>query len=189
MTAIEEQLRNIQNGFLHFKTSLTNRLNDPASKDILNHLELREYPSPYPSQIYNFTNSSPRPTIKEKVVINKIVRENIRAYIADSIRGKLASVIKNKDSHNFVFVLNEVWGNYQRFVFAHEFACDKIRQFFETFPKMNNARDFVYSVGKAAQAEEVVHISIIAVNELKKYFEEQKIFENFTDHFGAFLLN
>lgn len=36
--------------------------------------------------------------------------------------------------------MSEVWGNFQRFVFAHDFIVDRLKQFFEGLYKMSNAK-------------------------------------------------
>lgn len=51
-------------------------------------------------------------------------------------------MIDRNDPYFFVEQMNELWGNYQRFVFAHDFIVDKLKQFFETFYRMANAKNF-----------------------------------------------
>ena len=71
---------------------------------------------------------------------------------------KVKSVIgQRKDPYIFVEVMTEIWANYQRYIFAHDFVMDKLRQTFLTFYKMGNAKDF-------ACKGEIVAIPIIAVN-------------------------
>ena len=53
--------------------------------------------------------------------------------------------------------MNEVWDNYQRFVFAHDFIVDKLRQFYETFSKMSVAKNY-------DRDGEVIGIPAIGVN-------------------------
>ncbi len=83
----------------------------------------------------------------------------------------------NRDSLHFVNVINEVWSNYQRFVFAHQFVCDKYNQFFETFHKMGNSQNYT-------KEKEVLSVSSLAVYELKKYFEKIEFFTSFQSIFS-----
>mgnify|MGYP006975240971 CR=1 FL=1 len=38
--------------------------------------------------------------------------------------------------------MNDIWSNFQRFTFAHDFVVEKFRQYFETFHKINDAKKF-----------------------------------------------
>ena len=89
---------------------------------------------------------------------------------------------ERNDPYFFVEQMNEIWANYQRFVFAHDFIVDKLKQFFETFYKMGAAKNF-------ERDGEVVGVSVIGVNELKKYFTDKKynIVEAFPKNFSNFI--
>ena len=71
-----------------------------------------------------------KPTIREKAEINKMVRRNIKDFIASCVNEKVKSLTGGKDPHMFVESINGLWMNFQRFVFAHEYACSKLDQFF-----------------------------------------------------------
>jgi hypothetical protein len=82
---------------------------------------------------------------KEKVQVNKMVRENVQYFIRDYLASKLLPLEKTtKDPHKFVTFLNEAWNQYQIFVFCHFFACEKLNEFFSSFYKMGSAKDFEY---------------------------------------------
>ena len=95
--------------------------------------------------IYTFMQEC-KPTIKEKVEINKYVRENIQDFIQTYVRDEVCSVNKgSKDGHAFVSALNNVWTHYQIFVFAHNSVAEKFDEFYVGFHKMGNAKEFEYN--------------------------------------------
>jgi hypothetical protein len=96
-----------------------------------NHSDLRE-------DIYRFNGA--KATTKEKVEVNKYVRENIQKFIETYIAKKLSNI--SKDPHTFVSTLNEVWTKYQIFIFSHSFACEKLNEFYSTFFRMANVKDY-----------------------------------------------
>ncbi len=51
-------------------------------------------------------------------------------------------MIERNEPYYFVEQMNEIWANYQRFVFAHDFIVDKLKQFYETFYKMSIAKNY-----------------------------------------------
>ena len=56
-----------------------------------------------------------------------MVRENIQDFIEQYVREEVCSVNKgSKDGHTFVTALNNIWTHYQIFVFAHNFATEKV---------------------------------------------------------------
>lgn len=85
---------------------------------------------------------TPKPTVEEKAHINQKIRVNIKQFITTYIAPYTKNMIERNDPYFFVEQMNELWGNYQRFVFAHDFIVDKLKQFFETFYRMANAKNF-----------------------------------------------
>lgn len=138
--------------------------------------------------IYDFTVLV-KSTTKEKVEINKFVRENIQIFIDEYVSRKLTPLDKLcKDPHSFVITLNEVWTHYQIFIFSHFFVCEKLTEFFTNFYKMGNYRDYEYRCTHSKNNEEIVPIPVMGVNELKKYFDEIRLIERFKSVFNQFLL-
>lgn len=75
--------------------------------------------------------------------VNKYVRINIQEFIQSYVKAKLTPLDKlSKDPHQFVKTLNEVWTHYQIFIFCHYFACEKLSEFFTSFHRMNNVKDY-----------------------------------------------
>ena len=60
-----------------------------------------------------------------------------------------------------------MWSNYQTLFFAHDFIVDKFRLFYEAFYKMAIAKNY-------EQNGQVIAISVIDVNELKKRFQQTR---------------
>jgi hypothetical protein len=75
------------------------------------------------------------------------------------------NIIERNEPYYFVETMSQLWGNYQRFIFAHDFVIEKLKGFYETLYKMPVAKDY----SKDGSAE-VTLIPVIAVNELKKCF-------------------
>lgn len=138
--------------------------------------------------IYSFTEQV-KSTTKEKVEINKFVRENIQFFISEYISKKLLPLDKvSKDPHKFVLTLNEVWTHYQIYVFCHFFVCEKVTEFFTNFFKMGNCRDYEYRCSRSKGGEEIVPVPVMGVNELKRFFEEINLIDRFKSTFNQFLL-
>jgi len=86
-----------------------------------------------------------KPYPKDKVEINKFVRENIQDFITHYVQPRFTPIDKiTKDPHAFVSSLNEIWNQYQIFIFSFWHVSDKFNEFYSNFYKMNNAKDFAY---------------------------------------------
>ena len=71
------------------------------------------------------------------------MRQNIQDFINEYVKEKVCPIEKiSKDPNTFVTVLNSVWTQYQVFVFTHYFVCEKFNEFFVSFYKMNNVKDY-----------------------------------------------
>lgn len=100
-------LLEIQEGLNRLKDILFERFTNDNSTIHTNHSEIRAYFLHLCRTIYNFTIKTPKPTTRDKVEVNKFVRENIQAFIINYIAPKLTPIDKlAKDPHKFVSALN-----------------------------------------------------------------------------------
>jgi hypothetical protein len=114
--------------------------------------------------IYNFAEQG-KPTTKEKVEINKYVRENLQIFVHEYVAKKLLPLEKvSKDPHQFVSTLNEIWTHFQIYVFCHFCVCEKVTEFFTNFFKMNNCRDYEYKCKYSSKNEEIAPVTVMGVN-------------------------
>ena len=117
------------------------------------------------------------------------VRENMQIFVHEYVAKKLLPLEKvSKDPHQFVSTLNEIWTHFQIYVFCHFFVCEKLRQFFTNFFKMNNSRDYEYRCKYSTKNEEIAPVPVMGVNQLKVFFDNIKLIDKFKSVFNQFLL-
>jgi hypothetical protein len=99
------------------------------------------------------------------VEVNQYVRDNIQIFIRDYILKSLSLDKLSKDPDTFVKTLNRLWTHYQIFIFCHFFACERINEFFGSFYRMSNAKDYEYKTSANPKEKyEIAPVPTMGVN-------------------------
>lgn len=79
------------------------------------------------------------------------IRAFIYEYMAPKFVGltskdtpTLVRAASQGNAHKFVTTVSQCWADFQRLVYALNFVCDKLDSFFDTFYKMQTAKNYFY---------------------------------------------